>query len=154
MHTEDDFKTFDDKLEVLRFSSAVHSRINDEITSDFVLSKLNQKDKQFIIEMTCNAYYMKSVFDILASRIKLKNIYNPDQKEQITKEIEKISISMFKSFMIKNYMIANLNRNEAQNTILKLLVGGKDDTTEDEDKDKDALATITEKLKPKTEKGD
>ncbi len=44
-------QTIDNKLEILRFVSTVQSRIKKDISEDFVLAKLEDKDREGIIEM-------------------------------------------------------------------------------------------------------
>ena len=49
---------FNDKLDILKHISDIKLQLKDDIKSDFVLAKLTEKDKEFIIEMTGNAYLL------------------------------------------------------------------------------------------------
>lgn len=119
---EQEFATFDDKLEVLRFSSSVHSPLKDEITPDFVLAKLDEKNRNFIIEMTSNAYFMKAIYDYMRLRlIQTKHKYDEQYFQNTLEILDKISADLFKTFMIKNNMIAALHRNVKDNHLLNQL---------------------------------
>lgn len=144
-----EFKAFDDKLEVLRFISSVHSRIKDEITSDFILAKLTEQDKNYIIEMTTNAYFMKAIYDYMLVRLhQQKNKYDQETYQETTKLINKISGSLFKNFMIKNYLIADLSRNNSENPMLSIL--GQYQLTP-ETPEPTTQQKIIDKLKPQNE---
>lgn len=143
----EDFRSFDDKLEVLRFSASIHSAIKDEIGSDYVLAKLTDKNKEFIIEMTTNAYFLKAIFDYMLMRLEqTKEKYTPTYYDKMISMVKKIRDTLFKSFMIKNHMIAALNRNVPSNDLLNLLVGVSPLPPEIEQPT--ALQQATEKLKP------
>ena len=58
----------DSKLELLKYTADIQSRIKDDISSDFTLAKLEAKDKEGIIEMTSNAYFCKKVADLISEK--------------------------------------------------------------------------------------
>ena len=58
--------SFNDKLDVLQHMTSVKSRgIMDDITDDFVLAKLDEKDREGVVNMTANAYFGKDLVLIL-----------------------------------------------------------------------------------------
>ena len=67
-------KPTDTKLDLIKYTSQVQSDINTNITSDFVLAKLNEKDKTAIIEMTDNAYHAKKILLQIAKNYKPNSI--------------------------------------------------------------------------------
>lgn len=154
--TEDkEFKVFDNQLEILRFISAVHSRVKDEITSDFTLGFLTEKEKEFLIEMTTNAYYMQGIYEYMKHRlIQQHKKYTPETHEKMIQLITKIQGNVFKTFMIKNYLIAILSRNNNKNPLLNIL-GHSNQQEEDNEEEKQATKLtdrIVAKLKPQTTK--
>ena len=46
--------TIDTKLELMKYTSEVQARIKKDITSDFVLARLDQKDKTGVIDRRCS----------------------------------------------------------------------------------------------------
>ena len=60
----------ENKLHLLKHTSEVQSRIKEDISSDFTLARLSDQDKQSIIEMTDNAYYVKSLIEKLKNKKK------------------------------------------------------------------------------------
>ena len=47
----------DNELELKKWTTVVHSEeVNKRITSDFTLSKLNEQEKEAVIEITVNAF--------------------------------------------------------------------------------------------------
>ena len=123
-------KPTDTKLDLIKYTSQVQSDINTNITSDFVLAKLNEQDKTAIIEMTDNAYHAKKILLQIAKNYK-QNTWNPTTKQweitPITKEhpiykkIQKIANKTFNMYMIKMQMIALLNRNVEKNHLINIL---------------------------------
>ena len=97
--------SIDNKLELLRYVSNVQSRIKEDISSDFILAKLGDKDKNGIIEMTSNAYFVKKIMQLLAKK---HTKYEYDSKTKTWKKIflsekekeaiEKIANATFDSF--------------------------------------------------------
>lgn len=148
--------TVDSKLELLRFASQIHSRINKDIKEDFVLAKLPEKDKEGIIEMTNNAYYVKKIVQIIRDKATKydwnnqektweKRPLNNQEKEYITK----ISHTIFDSFMTRIYMTVILNRNVSENHLLKIIAGVQEETeTTQIEQEKRVTDKIKEILKP------
>ena len=50
---------YEDQLQILKHIMNVHSRINDEITSDYTLAYLKDYDKQYVLDMYKNALFAK-----------------------------------------------------------------------------------------------
>lgn len=122
---------FSDRLDILRHVSDIKLRLKDDITNDFVLAKLGEKDKEFIIEMTGNAYFSKKLLDILEDKAE-EWVWDKDRyvkralSDEKKKKIKKISKAVFDSYMIKIYMTVILNRNVDKNYLINVLSGYAD----------------------------
>lgn len=142
-----EFQVFDNKLEILRFVSSVHSRIKDEISSDFTLSYLDEKQKEYIIEMTTNSYYMQTMFTYLLNRLhQQQNKYQPEQYERARQIILNIAGEVFKTFMIRTYMINVMGRNDTKNPMLHILAESKPE--EEKTPEPQGMDKLIEKIKP------
>ena len=137
---------FSDKLDILRHVSDIKLRLKNDITNDFVLARLGDKDKEFIIEMTGNAYFSKRLLEILKEKSEYYK-WDSESESYIKKTIEgedkekidKIAKSVFDSYMIRIYMTVILNRNVDKNYLINILSGyvhqeGEDDKEIDRDK--------------------
>lgn len=120
---------WNDQLDMLKYLAEIQCAIKDKITSDFVLAKLTQKDKQGITEMTVNAYFSKQIVDMLKKK---KTWYwNKETKEwekgtlkpEEIKELETTSTDIFNAYMKKIYMVVILNRNISENYLIDILSG-------------------------------
>jgi hypothetical protein len=138
-------ESIDNKLELLRYISNVNSRIKDDISSDFILAKLKDKDKEGIIEMTSNAYFVKKVMVMLAEKHKEYKYDTKTKKwtmshlDTKTKEaMKKIADATFDAYMTRIYMTAILNRNVPRNYLVRL-IAGYDDEEEEGETPKDEL---------------
>lgn len=134
----------DNKLELLKYTSQVQSRIKKDITSEFTLAKFNEKDKEFIIEHTVSAYFAKKVIEMQKQRTKwdydkTEHLWiERKQNEKETDTIQNIANAVFDSFMNRIYMVAITNRNVDANHLLRYLSGMGDDgqpIENDEDKE-------------------
>ena len=65
---KDNVTNFNDRLDILKHVSEIKLRLKNDITNDFVLAKLEDKDKEAIIEMTGNAYFSKRLLDTLSRK--------------------------------------------------------------------------------------
>lgn len=136
---------FSDKLDVYQFVSEVKLSLRKNITSDFVLAKLGQKDKEGIIEMTGNAYLAKRLIDRLAKGCK-------DKEKK--KKIEEISKATFDMYMNRIYMTVILNRNVDKNYLINVLSGydEKEEEIEDAEEDKEEMKSKIKQLLRNQEK--
>lgn len=119
---------FNDRLDILRHVSEIKLRLKKDITNDFVLAKLGEKDKEAIVEMTGNAYFSKRLLDVLAEKSYKWAWVNGEYKKvkisvEEKKRIEKLGKAMFDSYMIKIYMTVVLNRNVDKNYLINVLSG-------------------------------
>lgn len=130
-----------DKLELIKYTSQVQARIKTDITSDVVLAKLEQKDKESIIEMTANAYFAKKVITQIAQNAKKHQWQNqqwttktltPQDKEY--QEIIKIAEKVFDTYMIRITMTTLLNRNVEKNHLLNILAQQHTEEQEEQQK--------------------
>ena len=119
---------FSDRLDILKHVSDIKVRIKDDITNDFVLAKLGEKDKEFIIEMTGNAYFSKKLVDTIKDKGETWVYENGEYKRQKLSEddkekVKKIAKAIFDSYMVKIYMTVILNRNVDKNYLINVLSG-------------------------------
>lgn len=133
--------TIDNSLELKQTFVKVHTDIKDSIKEDFAIAYLEGKDKEFVIEMTGNAYYGKKLIEITKEKGGEWE-YNKEEKQwekrtyknKIKTNIMKQANRMFNNYMIKVYMIVLVERNKKNNPLLKYILEAKDDETEEEDK--------------------
>lgn len=151
---EDD--PIDTKIELLKFTTDVQGRISDnrDVTSDFVLSILGEKDKEMTIEMTQNAMLIKKLILIYSKTKqwewdKIKNEWvEKELKKDEKKLIEDTADRTFDTLMTRIQMIQVVNRNKPKNPILRILGGQSDPTDEDEQMEK--MEELKVKLKEAT----
>lgn len=145
---------FDTRLDAIKFTSEVHSRIKRDINSDFVMAILNEKDKEAITEMTANAYFVKRIFDQLAQQVKETSKNKPQKQLQFEiNQIQTTGKKIFDTYMVRIYMTVLLNRNVPKNHLMKILAGQyeeENETTEEKPK-KGLLKTIGQRLKKQQE---
>lgn len=123
--------TIDRDIELKKFLADIHSRINKDITSDFVLAKLEDKDKNAVIEMTNNAYYATRLLTehAIKNKTKKKHYWNKTTKKWEKKELtedentllKKNIENLFDAYVNRIILVVNLNRNKKDNHLLNLL---------------------------------
>lgn len=133
--------TIDNRLELLKYTSEVQSRIQKDITSDFILARLGEKDKEAIVELTSDAYFTKRVINEIIKRShewnwnkKEKKWYKTPMKEEDAKKIIEIANKTFDAYMIKITMTALLNRNVNQNYLINILAQQQEQQEEETEK--------------------
>lgn len=136
---------FDTKLDILKFTTEVQSRIKKDITSDFILAKLPTKDKQNIIDTACDGYFAKRLFYTIAIQNK-----NPET----TKKIKQIGEITFDMYMTRCYLTANLCRNVDKNYLIEIIAGKNEETTENETEDENEKNITLTKIKNKLKRED
>jgi hypothetical protein len=146
-------QTIDNKLEILRLTSQVQSRIKKDISEDFILAKLDERDKEGIVEMTSNAYFVKKILGILSAKgVKYDWNVKTDSwtKRSLNTEeksfIEHIANATFDSYLTRIYMTVILNRNVPNNHLLKILAGATD--AEDREEIEGIKGKLAELVKP------
>lgn len=126
---EEQREQFNDRLDILRHVSDIKLSLKKDITNDFVLARLDEKDKEFIIEMTGNAYFSKKLLDEIEDKGEVwqyseeKGYVKVKLSEEERKKVKKISEAVFDSYMIKIYMTVVLNRNVDKNYLINVLSG-------------------------------
>lgn len=147
--------TVGDNISLLKYLSDVKLKINKIVTEDYVLTKLNPKDKVFVIEMINNCAFVTSLMEVLKQKTKTK---------QEADTIQAYKEELYNAYMTRIDMIAVVNRNVPNNHILQMLSGSAQEDQEEEEteKAKSLLQTIKEKTqkartkmrKQKEENGD
>jgi hypothetical protein len=127
---EENEEEFKGRLDIMKFVADVKLRLKRDITADFILAKLEKKDKEAIIEMTSNAYFSKKLMFILATRShfwewneKRMEYTKRRMTKEKTKYILKIGDAIFDSYMTRIYMTVLLNRNVDKNYMINVLAG-------------------------------
>lgn len=143
----EEIKAFDDKIEVLQHMVTVHSRINKDITSDYIYANLNEPDKEFVIEMYGNARFAKMCALKMGEsiRVKVKNKELKLNEEETNKIIQRIILTsnqVFDAYMDKIAMLVNLNRNKKENYMAQRV-----SPTADEELTEDPIKVLEDKLK-------
>lgn len=149
-------KTIDNKLELLKFTSEVQGEIKRIMTSDFVLAKLTDKDKQMIIEIIHTAFYSIRLLSTTRKKYKIWKWIKEEEKwiliDPPKKEIEylkKLEENTMNIFMARPQAVSILARNDANNFILRLLGGAVEpmEEPEEEIKNESVLQKIENKLR-------
>lgn len=151
-------KTIDTKLELIDTIAQVKSKIKEHITSDFILAKLGDKDKEAITELTANAYYGAKLLRVVEKT--QKKWYWEDGKwiykhlEEKDKEaIRQHSENLFSVFMVRVQMTVILNRNVKDNHMLRMMLGASDEP-EEGTTEKDTAEGLVNKIKEKLKRED
>ena len=149
--------TVDNKLELVKHLGEVQNPIKETITSDFIYAKLDEKDKEGITEMTANAQLAKNYYKYIINNTIIWNWNKKEEQweqQRINKEqkeiVEKNGNILADNYMVRPYMIANLNRNTKENFLVKASVGIPElEEENNEETEKNMKETIKEALKAK-----
>lgn len=154
-------ETVDNELELLKYIATVQSNIKEDVTSDFVLCKLGDKDKEAVIELGSDAYYAKKLITVIkkkAYRYRWNQQEKNWTKEAITdQEKEKIKVfekNTFNAYMNKLSLLAILNRNVTKNHIVNVLSKRAIEEEEEEKQEeiKGLIQSVQDKIKKAREK--
>lgn len=167
---EDKFKmresVFSDKWGTYKYLTDIQSDIRKDITSDFILAKLNDTQKEAVIELVRDAYFVKKEMEKLKDGFiyqvdkKGKYIRNKDgtfKRFPISKEEQKIIENLakitFNSFMIKIIMTKIEYRNVENNVMVELLTE-KDKMAIDNERLEAENRDLTKRIKNNIVKGE
>lgn len=142
----------EDKLQLLNKISSVHHDLKEDITPDFIYAKLNEKQQEFIIEMTHHADFSRNLFRTIKERHTKwewndkKNCWierklNQEEKNQL----DNYSDTLFRTFMTRSFMIVTLNINKKDNPHVRLMAGASDEE-EELTKEEQQTYTVAEKI--------
>lgn len=145
-----------DELDLFKHAIEVHSQPKRDITSDFVLTFLEEQDKTGIIEMTTNASYSTMLIDKIMNEGYKWEWKNKEWKKrgldnEEKTELEKIRENIYKTYMMSIYMTVILNRNKNTNFIMQLL-GKMRTESEDKEEQEEMLEKIKKIAKPENKK--
>jgi hypothetical protein len=148
---------FETPIQLLGYMTEVKSRLKQQITSDFILAKLDNQDKEGILELTGDAYFAQRVHMVLLTEklwewdAKKKKWYlrglNHKEKQSITRNANKL----FDAYMTRIHMATVLNRNKDGNYLVDRLTGQQAQQEIIED-DEPTDASLLEKVRKKLEK--
>lgn len=116
----------DNKLELLKYTTKVQSRIKRDINSDYTLSKLNERDKIATVEMVSNAYFIKKILVNQAYKARNKTWYKRQwvitewTKDQKIELIDQTNI-IFDAYLNRIAMTNVMNRNVALNYLIRII---------------------------------
>lgn len=155
--------SFSDKWGTYKYLTDIQSDIKEDITSDFILAKLNENQKESVIELVRDAYFVKKEIEKLALGYRyrpLKNgkyMKNKDgtfKRFDLTrieqKYIEKVAKITFNSFMIKIIMTKIEYRNVENNVMMELITEKDKMSAENsrlEEENKDLLKRMKNNIK-------
>lgn len=148
--------TVTDKLELLKWTAQIQSTIRKDISSDYILSKPDDKEKEAMIEMYVNAVTTKKMLTKLTTTKKWtwnRQTNNWQQHRINNQEQEYIKIlaqMTFDSIMCRMHMIANLTRNKDKNPLLNKITQ-MPKTTETEEETENKPLKLLAPNKPETE---
>lgn len=100
-------EAWNDRLEAVQFLTRVYSRFRDKgerISSDFVLARLDERQRNFIIESTKQAFALRRQI--------------PDRD---------VANRMFDTIMVESMMLAILHRNIERNTLMNIVGGVREE---------------------------
>lgn len=146
----------DNKLELMKYTTKVQSRIKSDINSDYVLCRLETKDKEAVTEMVSTAYFIKRILANQADKAK-KYEYNNKTKEWTERklnqaekyEIKEQATIIFNAYITRVQMTVLLNRNIANNHLIKMISGyHEEEEKEQEEKEQTTMQKIMNKLRP------
>lgn len=144
------------KLDLMAELGKVKSPIKEEITSDFVYSKLGEQDKKLTIEAVQSAYYIKKVLDKMKkSKVwqwKDTHWQKEHMEETTQKKIEKMAERCFSFFMIRPYMINILNRNVKDNWLVMYTMNIPEEDKQEEPETEGVKGILKNILKAREEK--
>lgn len=125
-----------EQIELMTELMKVTSALKSNITQDYPLAHLNKDEREFIVENYQNAEFAKEIIRRFGIR-GYKYVWDDAKKDWVRgkdnspakvrisdikqKYIIKLGDRTFEFFMVKPHMIAILNRNRAENFLVKLL---------------------------------
>ena len=142
--------TIDSKLELIKHSLSVHSSISKNIKADFLLSYLDEKDKQLVIEMVHNADFVNRIYDTLIDN-GYSYKYNNGEWErvgvskEVANKLNNLKKKTYEAYLTKIYMINIMNRNKHDNPVFGFIANIRDEEhKEDEEGFKAKLKKLVE----------
>lgn len=116
------------RLELQKYLSDVQSDIKRSITSDFILAKLDDKQKEYIQETAVSAFFMQRIVLMLKKlgtkwKFENNNWIETELDEYDKMRMDEITKSLFEAFMNRITMITILNRNSDRNHLVNVLGG-------------------------------
>lgn len=155
-YLEKEDSTYETREDVTKDLVRVHSTAKKDISSDIVLAKFEEeKDKIYVMEMYYCAAECKAVINgMITNYNKYREIHNekggsiPELTKEEIKEIRDGAEEVYNIFMNRINMLCLLNRNRANNYIIKHITGIRD---EDEEiiKTQDKMSEVLQKTKDK-----
>lgn len=156
---EENEKSVDNTLELIKYATEVQSRIKEDINSDFVLAKITEKDIEAIKELTNNAYLAKRMINDMNYKKYyfwnkgLKRWEHRELDEKTKQRISTIADEIFDIHMLRPQMTCILNRNKEGNPILSGLMKTNAENPEINEPNEETIAKhLYDKMKGKEEK--
>lgn len=156
---------FSDKWSTYKYLTSIHSDIKKDITSDFILAKLNENQKESIIELVRDAYFIKKAMERLIdcktykvgkNHKYIKNNDGSFRKFDLSEDEKEYISNMakltFNAIMIKILMTKIEYRNVDSNVIMELITE-KDKMVAENDRLEEENKDITERIKKNIKKG-
>lgn len=149
----------DNKLELLRHATSIHSRgVKSDVSSDFIYAKLEEIRREGIKELIEQACFQRRRVAYMIRKARQwrwdtekSNWYRtiiPKWKREI---LQDQTNETFDAYTIGSTMVATLHRNVPKNPILKMVAGFQEDENIGEDKE-EILDYIKEAKKKKKQR--
>lgn len=155
--TEEENKTeneIDNKLELIKSFTDVKSDLHKSITSDLVLARFTDKEKEFITEMVHNGYYGQQLIELASLKATTWN-WNKKERQWEERRIDKKTREAmkqegkrcFNAYMIRPHMLGILHRNIPKNYLIRLIMG-----LPESEEEEDIMKSEREKKEEKIER--
>lgn len=138
---EDENISINDKLDLVRHITEIHSPVKSEINPDFIFAKLDTIQKEGIMDLTSLGSYGKQIFLTIGEKAirwiyikRLKTWVKMPLTSEEKKKIDRNSDNMFKNFMLRPYTLVNLNINKKSNRLIELVLEGQEEKEEEDEK--------------------
>jgi len=152
-------KTIDNKIELTKSIGEVQSKIRDVVSSDFVMCKLDPQTKEYVIEMSNNAFLSRRILTIIKNQAKIwvwnngkyiHRLLNSKEKEYMDSLIQ----ACFDAYMNRIYMITIVNRNVPHNYIIEKISGVKDEVEDEETKLQSLVGKVKDRIGIKSDEAE
>lgn len=158
-------ESFDNKLDLLKYTTEVHARIKNDITSDFVLAKvkgdgIEEKKRDAMIELVADAFYTKILFETIKQKgrkltwVEDEEVWawrklTEEEKKKITKEQKET----FDLYLLRPQMMTIMSRNLEGNKMMEWLTGAAQEEKPEEEPQEEGIAKkVVKKITKNEEK--
>ena len=146
------------ELELVKETIKVQNRLKKDITSDFILAKLSEKDQEMIIESVTMAYVSKTLIQKIKNQEKQHKWNTKTQKWDTTplnyqqqEHLQILAEKTFDIYMVRPYMISILKRNTKLNHLINGILKIQPESEQTNEEQPQQQQTMLQKLIRKKE---